>query len=416
MQAIQQLRARVMGLLALSLDDRVVRGERPPTYAAYQAFSEGMDAYVRHDYGPAQAAFEKAYVIDTTFALPLLYAAFCLINRRHYALADSVLGILDKQRSRLNAHDRYWLDYQRAELNGKESEALAAIRRAAEAAPSSKATYNFAVRAFESRQPFAAESALHRLSPDVGSMRGSLSYWDVLTSALHAQGKHRQELRAAYDAQQRFPDRAAAYLLVGRALAVERRSTELERLWQGVSKRNATPAEIGTLAFDVGSELSAHGDSTRSQQWFSRADSAFKAGEGTRDSLDSVWGRARAVARLGRLRQAFQLGEVLVAQDTTRREFYLGFLGVLSARVGNHGQANTFLKQLADDRRPYRFGEPQFQAGRIAAAMRDFERAAQLFVLALDRGHPYDLEFHRDQALVGLRGLPIMRQMEARQD
>jgi TolB-like protein len=415
-QAIQQLRTRVMGLLALSLDDRVLQGERPPTYAAYQAFSEGMDAYVRNDYGAAQASFEKAYVIDTTFVLPLLYTAFCLTNRRHYALADSVLGILATQRSRLNAHDRYWLDYQRAELNGNESEALAAIRRAAEAAPSSKATYNFAVRAFESRQPFAAESALHRLSPDVGSMRGSLSYWDVLTSALHVQGKHRLELKAAYEAQQRFPDRAATYRLVGRALAAGGKSAELERLWLGLHKRNATPGEIGTLAYDVGSELWAHGDATRSRQWFGRADSAFKASEGTRDSVESVWGRARAAARLGGLRQAFQLGEALAAHDTTRREFYLGFLGVLAVQLRNRGQAEAFLRQLAEDRRPYRFGEPQFQAGRIAAALRDLERATQLFVLALDRGYPYDLEFHRDQALVGLRGLPIMRQLEARRD
>lgn len=415
-QAIQQLRARVMGLLALSLDDRVLQGEQPPTYAAYQAFNEGMDAYIRNDYGPAQASFEKAYVIDTTFVLPLLYAAFCLINRRHYALADSVLGMLAKQRSRLNAHNRDWLDYQRAELNGNESEALAAIRRAAEAAPSSKATYNFAVRAFESRQPFAAESALYRLSPDVGPMRGLLSYWEVLTSALHVQGKHRQELRVAYDAQRRFPGRAAAYLLVGRALAAERKSTELERLWQEAPKRNAKPAEIGTLAYDLGSELSAHGDSTRSQQWFSRADSAFKAGQGTRDSLESAWGRARTAARLGGLRRAYQRAEGLAAQDTTRREVYLGFLGVLSARLGNRGHAITLLEQLADDRRPFRFGEPQFQAGRIAAVLGDFQRATQLFVLALDRGNPYDLEFHRDQALVGLRGLPIMRQLEARHD
>jgi len=39
-EALQQLRGRLMGLLALSLDDRVISAERPPTYPAYEAFSE----------------------------------------------------------------------------------------------------------------------------------------------------------------------------------------------------------------------------------------------------------------------------------------------------------------------------------------------------------------------------------------
>ena len=202
-----------MGLLAIRLDNRAIQDERPPTYSAYQAFSEGMDAYVRGDYALAVTAFERAHRSDTTFGLPLLYASFCHVNRGDYELADSVLHILSGQREQLNEYNRNLLDYQRAELSGDDPGAMSAIRRTAEMAPSSKAPYNFAVTALEARLPFTAESTLPQLSPDVGAMRGWLPYWEVLTSSLHVQRKYRAELSAARQARQRFPNRPGALVL-----------------------------------------------------------------------------------------------------------------------------------------------------------------------------------------------------------
>jgi TolB-like protein len=415
--AIQQLRARLMGLLALSLDDRVLQVERPPTYAAYEAFSEGMDAYVRNDYGPAVEAFEKSYAADTTFVLPLLYAAFSYVNRREHAAADSVLRVVARQRSRLNEHDRYWLDYQVAELAGDAPTALAAIRRAAELAPSSKASYNFAARAYENRQPVPAESALRRLSPDVGPMRGWLPYWDLLTSALHAQGKHRAELTAAREARRRFPDRFAAFLPEARALAAARASSELEELWATATGRtNATATEAATLAYEIATELWAHGDSSASGPWFSRAYGAVTPLTATPNAIDARWGRARAAARLGRLEEAYELNQALAVSDSARRDYYLGFLGVVATNLGDRGRAHALLEQLAGDVRPYTFGEPRFQAGRIAVALGDLERATELLASAQLQGYPYDMDFHRDPTLVRLRGLPIFRQLDARPD
>ncbi|MBA3316459.1 MAG: protein kinase [Gemmatimonadales bacterium] len=412
-QALQQLRARLMGLLALSLDDRVIQAERPPTYAAYQAFSEGMDAYVREDYGPALAAFEGARAADTTFVLPLLYASFCYMNSRNYAVADSVLRIVASQRDRLSKYDRYWLDYQKAELAGNASEALAAIRHAAELAPTSKATYNFAAVAFEAREPFPAESALRRLSPDVGPMRGWFPYWDLLSSALHVQGKHRLELEAAREARRRFPDRITAYLPEARALAAKHESTELEHLWSAAAgKINANSTEIGTLAYEVGSELFAHEDSSDSQPWFTRAYKAFATGDEITDTHEGRWGRARAAARLGRLREAFDLGEALAAADSTRLD-YVGFVGVLASQLGNQMRAEELLHKLAADRRSFTLGEPRFQAGRIAAALGDLERATELLASAQREGYAYEMDFHRDEILARLRGLPILRQLDA---
>jgi serine/threonine-protein kinase len=416
MDALQQVRARVMGLLALSLDDRVVEGDRPPIYTAYLRFGEGMDAYVRNQYAEALTAFQEAYASDTTFALPLLYASFCYTNGGDHAAADSVLAVVARQRERLSAYDRDLLDYQRAELAGNDSESLRAIRRAAESAPTSKAAYNFAVRALEARQPFAAESALRTLSPDVGPMRGWFPYWDVLASSLHAQGKHQEERRIAAEARRRFPDRQLGVVLEARALAAEGKSSNLDRLWSDLTAEAAgTATDNGTVAYEVGVELRAHGDSMASPRWLSRAYQAFSAGGEPADSLEARWKRARTAAQLGRLQEALDLASALAAADPHQLD-YVGLLGEVLARLGSTTHAQQIQQQLSSDRRAYAYGRPQFLAARIAATLGDLDRAVQLLESAKQRGYPYDLEFHRDQALIPLRGLPILRQLDAQRE
>jgi hypothetical protein len=371
-----------------------------------------MDAYVRNDYEPALAAFKDSYAADTSFVLPLLYASFCQVNRGDYGAADSMLAIVDAGRRRLNPYDRYWLDYQRAELAGRDSEALSAIRRAAELAPGSKATYNFAVRALEARQPFQAESALSRLPPDVGPMRGWLPYWDVLTSALHAQQKHRSELKAAREARRRFPSRLEAYFPEARALAASKMLIDLERLWTQVhSNPDATHARLGALALEVGSELWAHADSIAARQWLTRSYLAFmQAGRG-RDGAEARWGRARAAARLG-LQVALGLSKELISLEHNRTE-YLGLFGILSAQGHDRVRAQSVLQQLAADSRPYTYGRPQYEAARIAVALGDLGQATELLGLAKSAGYTYDPELHRDPILAPLHHSTIFRQLNA---
>src|SRR5439155_14246477 len=212
------------------------------------------------------------------------------------------------------------------------------------------------VQALEARQPAAAESALRRLSPDVGAMRGWFPYWDVLASALHAQRKHVVEVRVAREAHQRFPHSIVAYVLLARALAAERSLAELERLWpQAAAQSDATLIQMGTLAYEVGSELWAHGDSTDAQAWFDRSYNAFGPVDGRSGEIESRWGRAQAAARLGRLVEALELAEALASRDLTRPD-YAGLLGVVAAELGNRARAQAILERLAADTRPYTWG------------------------------------------------------------
>jgi TolB-like protein len=413
-EALQELRSRVMGLLALSLDHRVILAERPPTFAAYQAFSEGMDAYVRNDYAPALKAFQRAAATDSTFVLPLLYASFCYSNDDDYASADSLLDLVNQHRDRLNAYDQSWLDYRLAELAGDDARSLAAIRRAAEIAPSSKATYNFAVQALEARRPFLAESALAGISPDVGSMRGWLPYWDVLASALHVQDKHRLELKAAREAYKRFPYRLDGYRLEARALAATLDEKGLQRLWsEAVDRSHPSPPDAAALAIEIAKELWEHGDTNAALGWFNRAYGWSGSERDPSITTEALWVKAEASAGLGRLREAADQGKRLVAANPGRLEF-AGFAGVLAARLGERERSDSILTALAGISRPYTYGRPQFQAARIAAALGELDRSAELLTSAYAKGLPYDLEFHRDRALIPLKGRPILHELDVR--
>jgi TolB-like protein len=413
-EALQQLSDRLMGLLAISLDDRVSGADRPPTFNAYRAFARGLEAYARSDDSTALGHFELARQLDSTFVLPVLYASFCRSNLGDYAAADSLLSIVGPFRDRLNEYDRHWMDFRAAQLAGRDADALAAIRRAAELAPLTKATYNFAVQAYEARQPIAAESALKTISPDVGAMRGWLPYWTVLSMVMHVQGKHRDELHVARQARERFPGAIHAYLPEARALGAAGRLPELEQLWEdGIRAASPAARGAGALALEVASELEAHGRPADARRWFSRALNVCTPAAGTPDSPDLKWARARALAGLGRWRDVYALTLPLVAHDTARED-YLAMLGLAALYTGDRSRSDSAMRRLAGDSRPYLYGNAQFNAARIAAESGDTAAAARLLGAAYAHGYPFDIEFHRDRALRRLTGSSILRQLSPR--
>jgi TolB-like protein/tetratricopeptide (TPR) repeat protein len=422
-EGLSRLRARLMGLLALQLDERLgsfaAESDQPPTFAAYQAFSEGMDAYVRTEFKSALASFLHAHELDSTFVTPLVYAANCYTNVKNYPAADSVWALLSRRTGALSQYDRYWVEYSRAELRGAHIAALAAIRKAALLAPESKATYNFAVQAYEARQPFAAESALLQLSPDRGPMRGWLPYWEVLTDALHIQGKHESELTAAHTARLRFPEDPASYALEVRALAALHRTRDITAMLDETERTSAfTPLQLGEVAFEAISELRAHGDSVSAIPFLTQADRWFARDSG-QHPLEAMWGRVQIAAYRGSWSEATVLGKVLVKADPSSVK-YRGMLGVALAKSGDQVAARRILAYLAEDRQPYTLGIPQYEAARVAAALGQKEEAVRLILLAHSKGYPLYYEYplsndpHRDIVLGDLRQDPLLRPVVGR--
>ena len=142
--ALRSLRERTMGALAVRTSERIAEypelAERPPTFAAYRAFDRGVSLHLAQDYARASAEFIEAYRRDTMFVVALIYAAQALWNDDEFARADSVLREMRARRVEVNEYHNLLADYMQAHLASDGERALAAIRRAAVIAPSTRST------------------------------------------------------------------------------------------------------------------------------------------------------------------------------------------------------------------------------------------------------------------------------------
>ena len=102
-RGVRLLRDRVMGMLAVRADERLrdVPGmlERPPTYEAYRAFDRGIRLYNAQEYADASRVLRESWQLDTTFLIPLVYAATAAWNRGEYATTDSLVKMLRARQS-----------------------------------------------------------------------------------------------------------------------------------------------------------------------------------------------------------------------------------------------------------------------------------------------------------------------------
>src|SRR5213593_216791 len=238
--AVEALRQRVMAALATLFDSRLNRwatsARQPPNFQAYQEFIGSLDRFVQFDMRGAIAHFERAAAVDTTFRLPLIFAANAYMNVGEFAAADAIGHALERHSGRLAPLDRAYLAWVLATCRGDRAEALRASRAMASLAPASETLYLVAEDARALNRPREAVDALVALGPDRGFTRGWWVYWDELTTALHLLGDHRAELEQALEGARRFPDNPQVLMTQVRALAALGRADEvMQRLAASVN-------------------------------------------------------------------------------------------------------------------------------------------------------------------------------------
>jgi tetratricopeptide (TPR) repeat protein/tRNA A-37 threonylcarbamoyl transferase component Bud32 len=321
-EAIEALRQKVMGSLAILLDERIASEAsgvaRPPSFEAYQTFSEGMMRYLRREWEEALHHFNRAFELDTTFLTALLYVAPTLYNLGRLAQMDSLVGSIEQSRDRLNEYDRHWLDYWRALVDGDQAAALRAIRRAAELAPGSRAVYNRAYTANRSNRPQEALDAILSLDPDRGPMRGRRAYWRVLTVALLMLGRYEEALEASQRAHQMYPD-GGPYIrqFEAQALAVVGRLEQLHQVLDEIE--TAYPGRGSYVPVEASAALRAHGYLEGSRSVAERGVERFDA-RGTDDipPLYLRWLHGRALILAGRYDEAQRIFDGLVEEAPQR--------------------------------------------------------------------------------------------------
>lgn len=401
--AIRELRDRLMGFVALRYDERASAlpglATRPPTFDAYRAFDRGLASYNAQQYAAAASEFRHAWSADTTFAVPLIYAAMAHWNRDEYEWVDTLVAMARQRIDRMSEYDQQQVEYLAALLASDGARVVAAGTRAVEIAPESRAAYNLGRDLIAMDRAAEGRRVLEEIDPDRGLMKGWPSYWTQLTHARHLTGDHEEELDAARAMRQRFPESTVASVLEARALAALGRGSVLDSLLVAMAPQPpATYWSLGAALVVAGEELSVHHDSTRGRPYLERAvdwlQRQLRTDPGRREHR--YW-LGSALYDLGRW-QAADATFAALHRDFPDRSQYRGLASLTRARLGDHRGA---ARMLGEPPRLARGEHTTFRA-RLAAIAGDTTGARALYQRARGEIAPGFAWLHAS----GFRDLP----------
>src|SRR5437867_9218930 len=433
---VEAVRQRVMSALATLFDSRLSfwaqAAGQPPTFAAYQEFIQGLDRMVQFDSRGAIGHFRRAAQEDTTFRLPLIFAAHEHMDLREFATADSIAHAVERSPGRLSPLDQHYLTWVLAQTRGDRQRALETAREMAVIAPNSETLWLVAQCALALNRPREMIAALSALGPDRGLFRGWSFYWFYLTFGYHLVGDHRRELKEAREGRRRHPADFATLAAEVRALAALGRAADItERLVEAPSlppQPGWSPADIALIA---ALELAAHDH---------RADAPAAGAWAVRWLESRPPAEARSVANRFRLALAYYVGGrlddtrrllkglvseralgapdystmrwiVAITGDSPDHLTFLGFLGVIAARDGKREAALRLAQTLQGMSPRYLYGRHTMWRARIHAVLGERDSAVALVQEAFAQGYPRGGVMHLYPSLWTLRDYPAFREL-----
>ena len=200
---ITTLSARLVAALrAASDEDATELGglSAPPSLAAYTAFREGYQAYLRFDTDSAIFnPLRRAIALDSTYGAPAVTLAYFAFDRSRYALADSALEHARRIRDRLLPTELALLDMTESLAQGDIAAAVAASRR-------TRIPQLTAQLALIARRPRLVISTLTATDPDRGlNLQLGWFYWTSLCEAYARIGAYDRAVAAAREGERRVP-------------------------------------------------------------------------------------------------------------------------------------------------------------------------------------------------------------------
>jgi serine/threonine protein kinase len=228
MDGVEGVRQQTLGALASELDYKMQEmwslGSRIPKYEAYQEYIRGADLFLlKGDMGACLEPFSRAYNLDTSFMLPLIFECYAYLNLSQYNQLDSLVRFLSQRRASLGRIELLVLDELNGWLSGNLAQALSAMRQGGKLAPQSTYAYEWGYLALANNRPRECLEAFKGLDArnqwDV--------YWVILAEAYHLLGEHEKELETAREGRRRFPTSSSPYHRELYALAAMGRMDEL---------------------------------------------------------------------------------------------------------------------------------------------------------------------------------------------
>jgi tetratricopeptide (TPR) repeat protein len=364
---------------------------QPATLEAYEAYTEGLDAYLDDAYEVAAQHFERAVAADPTFARARLWAAQAALvtaatigDAAAPAKADSLLGPLVGTRGQLSRYDRCRLDFVLAMRGLIISPIYDAARCMMEAAPGSDdATREVALFANRLNRPREAVRLLKGLDPDHGLVKRWAGYWSFLSDAYHSAGDYPGELGVAREGRRRYPESLAFLYHEAKALAALGRMADLADRLEAMHSLPAAQG-LGMYLLTIGQELRIHGHPDAARDVFDQAIAWYQS-----RPQDTPMARAElagALYQAERWEEARQQFEALARQHP-RNSDYQAALGLLAARRGDRALALTISERLRSVRPP-----ALLQRAKIAAVLGEREEAMTLLQQWIDQGASWDYQ------------------------
>jgi tetratricopeptide (TPR) repeat protein len=413
MDGVEAVRQRVLGALAMVLDERPEReveaASKPPTYEAYQQYIQGLDLFLKQfDYPGALEYFKRAYAIDTTFIAPLIWASYSYGVRGQMAQVDSLNQFLNRRRAQLTPLQQLWLDSQSGFVSGDWMKSLNAWRKAAEIAPGSFDPFDWGITALGANRPKEAIEAFKTANRE----QQWLPYWGFFTGSYHSLGEHKKELEIAKQARKRFPDSFSPLQYEIRALAALGKIGKVRNLIEEsltLSKPGFTTGSPGGAMRIAGEELRAHGYADAAMTSFDQAIQWFRSRPAEEmNPLQYGYGLTLYDAR--RWEEAKSIFEELAKKSPDNIE-YQKYVGCIAARQGDREKALKVSEWLKNLKQPYLNGEHTYYRACIAAILGEKDQAVTLLKDSFLQGYPYVLYLHGDFDFESLWDYPPFQEL-----
>jgi hypothetical protein len=426
-QATEALAERLAILLAANRDwgDDVTWGQDfalPSSLDAYHAFVAGANVAGGWGWG-SLAEYDKAIELSPGWPLAIVWQAGVLNYSGDGDRADSALSRLLANR-RLLPGDRAVASGFLAWFRGEWERYYASVQDLYRLAPRTFAWDGCNAAMFNARPEEAVRYIRNHLQDTTFWTAPSRRTPDLrfcLSRALHALGKHQEELTNALAMRREFPERLTEYVTGEiEARAGLNQTAEVERLIdESEGFESARPGFSSSRALIAGWELRAHGDSAAARRAFARAAAWHRqklhAGDTT---FVRVGDLIYALTQAGTLDEAKAMLHLSARLAGTLADSAAVILsqGMLEARTGNRMATRDAIRRYdrlklptpkaPDHSPPYLIGQLYAAIADTANAIARFREAAAMGDQAL-RLHTY---WHREVDAY-MQRLPAFRQL-----
>jgi TolB-like protein/tetratricopeptide (TPR) repeat protein len=426
LMAVEELARRIGGAVAEILDPAAMTSPQevhhPTSYAAYQAFAEGVRWSYTGDWGRSWKEYQRAYALDTTFLRALIAAALMHSNANDLAGDDSLLRFVERRRNELTRIEQLGLEVDRADLAGDYQAAAAASEALAGFLPPRAALWRWGYFALLANRPSETIHAFTEVSPDfqVAARWSPGAWW--LAAAYHVLGRHKEELKAAERGRQLWPKSLLPIHAELRALVALGRDEDVFRLLDEARGMEPDPHHSADgfwggagpwQPLEAALEFRAHGRLEPYRRAIQQALEQVRVVTTDTASIEARSGPAVVLYAAERWGEARSVYAGLHGTDTMNVDF-LGGLGVSEARLGHRAEAAGLARRLSTINPPYSHGNSPYWQARIAALLGDRDRAVELLREAIAAGQvcagnswgDADCDCVRKMDFESLRGYP----------